>query len=105
MNTQHKDLAAGKWLLMSLAEQMGNIGSEIHRLVLAKDDIGRRDAALDRCIELIDLTLADRRWVKGYKEIARVREVLCDIYFGDNQYQTSIEDLDEYFFQFALIAR
>lgn len=34
MTTFHKDLAGGRWFTMTLAEQMGNIGSEIHRLVI-----------------------------------------------------------------------
>lgn len=106
MNTLHKDLANGRWFSFTLAEQMGNIGSEIHRLVMTKNrDQTRFDSAFDRALELIDLTLADSRWKKGYKEIARVREVLCDICFGQNQYDTSLEALDNYFFQFGLIAR
>lgn len=91
---------------MTFAEQMGNIGSEIHRLVMTKNhDQPRFDSALDRALELIDLTLSDPRWQKSYKEITRVREVLCDICFGQNQYDTSLEALDNYFFQFGLAAR
>lgn len=102
----HKNLANGRWFIMSLSEQMGNIGSEIHRLVLSHTrDQTRFNSAFDRALELIDLTLADPRWKKGYKEIARVREVLCDICFGQNQYDTSFADLDNYFFQFGLAAR
>ncbi|MDP2642695.1 MAG: hypothetical protein Q8P62_02535 [Candidatus Peregrinibacteria bacterium] len=106
MKTTHTDLANGRWFTMSLSEQMGNTGSEIHRLVLSQNkDQARFDSAFDRALELIDLTLADPRWKKGYKEIARVREVLCDIFFGKNQYDTSLEALDNYFFQFGLAAR
>ncbi|MBI4975377.1 hypothetical protein HZC20_01750 [Candidatus Peregrinibacteria bacterium] len=106
MNTIHAKLANGKWFTMSLAEQMGNIGSEIHRMVISQNkDQNRLDSAFDRSLELIDLTLSDPRWKKGYKEIARVREVLCDIFFGKNQYDTSIEALDNYFFQFGLAAK
>jgi len=106
MNTTHTDLANGRWFTMSLSEQMGNTGSEIHRLVLSQNkDQPRFDSAFDRALELMDLTLADPRWKKGYKEIARVREVLCDIFFGKNQYDTSLEALDNYFFQFGLAAR
>lgn len=106
MKTLHTDLANGRWFTMPLAEQMGNTGSEIHRLVITQNkDQGRFNSAFDRALELIDLTLADPRWKKGYKEIARVREVLCDIYFGENQYNTSLEALDNYFFQFGLMAR
>lgn len=102
----HKDLAKGRWFTMTLAEQMANIGSEIHRLVLLNNtNRSRFDAIFERTLELIDLTLADPRWKKGYKEIARVREVLCDIFYGQNQYNTPLEALDNYFFQFALVAR
>lgn len=82
MNTIHTDLANGRWLTMTLSQQMGNIGSEIHRLVLSQNkDQSRFDSTFDRALELIDLTLSDPRWKTGYKEIARVREVLCDIFF------------------------
>lgn len=102
----HSDLAHGRWFTFTLAQQMANIGSEIHRLVISyKRDQPRFDAAFDRALELIDLTLADPRWKTGYKEVARVREVLCDISFGENQYDTHFEDLDNYFFQFALIKK
>jgi hypothetical protein len=86
---------------------MGNIGSEIHRVAVwdKKKDQTRFDSAFDRALELIDLTLADPRWKKGYKEIARIREILCDIYFGENQYGTTIDDLDRYCMQFAIMAR
>lgn len=94
----HESLGHGRWFTFTLAEQMGNIGSEIHRLVLSQNrDQSRFASAFDRALELIDLTLADPRWSKSYKEIARVREVLCDICFGSNQYNTSLEELDNYF--------
>lgn len=105
MNTVHTELANGRWFKLTLAEQMGNIGSEIHRMVLSQNkDPLKLNSAMDRALELIDLTLSDRRWLKGYKEIARVREVLCDIFFGQNQYNTSLKELDDYFFKFGLLA-
>lgn len=102
----HEGLANGKWYTLTLCQQMGNIGSEIHRLVLSQNgNQNRFSSALDRALELIDLTLADARWNRRYKEIARVREILCDVCFGQNQYNTSLEALDSYFFQFGLAAR
>ena len=53
-------------------------------------------------LELFDLTIQDIRWKSRLKEILRAREVFCDIIYGDNQYQTSLKDLDRYFFYFAL---
>ena len=102
----HTDLANGKWFELTLAEQMANIGSEVHRLITWRNRNQLHfDSALNRALELIDLTLADTRWRSGYKEIARVREVLCDICLGDDQYQTTLEYLDDYFLRFALLVR
>jgi len=101
----HEGLARGRWFTLTLCQQMGNIGSEIHRLVLSQNgDRSRFGSALDRALELIDLTLSDSRWNKRYKEITRAREVLCDVCFGQNEYGTSLEALDNYFFQFGLAA-
>jgi len=100
----HSTLADGRWFTFSLAQQFANIGSEIHRLIAAekKHDYARFYAAFDRVLELIDLSLSDPRWKTGYKEIARLREILCALYFGQNEYDTSLEALDNYFFKFAL---
>jgi len=106
MKTYHKNLAAGKWHQLSLAEQMGNIGSEVHRaLKFQKQDKKRFDDAVDKALELFDLTLADERLKGRLREIARAREVFCDAVLGGKLYKSSLEDLDQYFFQFALSAR
>ena len=104
----HASLAAGRWQTLSLAEQLGNIGSEVGRAISAKaqDDAQRFAGAFDRALELFDLTLADPRW-RGHRlrEIARAREVTCDFLVGDNDYQSTAASLDGYFLQFALAAR
>ena len=33
MAFQHNDLAGGRWFLFSLAEQLGNVGSEVERAI------------------------------------------------------------------------
>jgi len=104
----HASLAAGRWQTMTLAEQLGNIGSEIGRAMRAREqgDEQRLTGALDRALELFDLTLADDRWA-GHRrrEIARAREVTCDFLVGDNEYGSTAASLDNYFLQFALAAR
>lgn len=106
MNIQHKDLAGGRWYEMSLAEQLGNVGSEVSR---AKNWHGRNEKlsenAFIRALELLDLTLSDKRWRHRLKELARVREVLGDLFTGGQEYKSTFEDIDRYFFQFALAAR
>src|SRR3990172_1428802 len=62
--TMHAGLASGRWWTLTLAEQLGNAGADVSRAVRARQegDQGRFDAALDRALELLDLTLADPRW-------------------------------------------
>jgi len=102
----HRDLAAGRWGQLSLAEQLGNVGSEVGRMLRWR---GREDrlmrSAFDRALELLDLTLADPRWRGRLREIARGRELLCDAVAGGADYATMLEDLDRYFLAFALAAR
>jgi hypothetical protein len=103
----HGDLAAGRWQTLSLTEQLGNIGSDVGRALRAKarGDHERMAAALDRALELFDLTVADPRRKHRLKEILRAREVVCDFLVGDNEYASTPESLDDYFLQFALAAR
>lgn len=106
MNFQHKDLAAGRWYELSLAEQLGNIGSEISRAKKWQDkDKTLSQNAFVRAFELLDLTLSDKRWSKRLKELTRVRELFGDLFTGGKEYQTTFEDLDRYFFHFAVAAR
>ena len=103
---RHRELAAGRWGTLSLLEQLGNVGSEVGRMRRAQ---GRDERALrgafERALELLDLTLADARWRTRLREIARMREVLCDAAMGGIEYHTTLEDLDRYFLAFALAAR
>jgi hypothetical protein len=103
----HSRLAAARWFELTLMEQLGNIGSEVGRASRAKSQgNGERFAgALDRALELFDLTLADRRWQGRLKEIARAREVVCDFLVGDNEFGSTAESLDRYFLPFAMAAR
>lgn len=106
MLIQHTELAAGRWLTLSLAEQLGNIGSEVSRAARQKDNDGALFwGAVERGLELFDLTLDDSRWNGRRSEIARAREVFCDAVYGGKQYHASLSDLVPYFNYFALIAR
>ena len=99
---------AERWNQLNLAEQMGNIGSELDRVISwrSKNNAEFAAKAFDRTIELLDLTIADPRWGgPKLKELVRVREVLCDALFGDNEYNTPAEFLSKYFYQFAVAAR
>lgn len=106
-NYYHQELAAGRWLELSQVEQMANIGSEVFRSIKwhEKGDKDRFWSAFERALELFDLTLADGRRRTGWKEIARVREFFCSLFFGGQQYNVTADYLNDYFLQFAIAAR
>ncbi len=102
----HKELAAGRWHKMPLMEQLGNIGSEVSRVIRWRgEDQKLFWSAVERALELFDLTLADSRWRGRWREIARAREIFLDAVLEDRQYKSSLEDLERYFFHFAFAAR
>lgn len=105
---RHESLAAGRWQTLSLVEQLGNVGSEVGRVLRAKQQGNDRRiwAALERALELLDLTIADPRLAGGRRrEVLRAREVVCDYLVGDNIYRSTSESLDRYFLSFAVAAR
>lgn len=103
----HTSLAAGRWQTFTLAEQLGNIGSEVGRALnwQKRGDEEQWRRALDRAFELFDLTIADPRWDVRLREIARAREVVCDYFYGGNQYVSDAQQLENYFLTFAFVAR
>ncbi|OGZ35370.1 MAG: hypothetical protein A3A94_00675 [Candidatus Portnoybacteria bacterium RIFCSPLOWO2_01_FULL_43_11] len=106
MSFKHRQLAAGKWYKLSLKEQLGNIGSEVSRVIHWQNkDENLFWGAIERALELFDLTLEDERWKGRRLEIARAREVFCDAVYGGKIYKSSFKDLLRYFDIFALAVR
>jgi hypothetical protein len=102
----HKGLAHGKWFKMTLAEQLSNIGSEVGRAAKWQ---GKNEqifwGAVERALELFDLTLRDRRWLGRVREIGRAKEIFADSVLGGHEYKSSLKELEKYFMLFALTAR
>jgi hypothetical protein len=105
-NPLHRDLAAGRWGTLSVAEQLGNIGSEISRAVnWASRNPEMARSALYRALDLFDLTLDDPRHRTSparLREIARAREVVVDLFEGPNQYGSTAASLQRYFDAYAI---
>ncbi len=103
----HKMLTPERWYALSMEEQLGNIGSEVSRAgKWQHKDQKYFWGAVERALELFDLTLADSRLSGARRrEIARAREVFCDAVFGGTEYKTTFENLLPYFDQFAIAAR
>ena len=108
MNYLHGKQIVDAWSKMSLEAQLGNIGSEYERALRAKagKQSARFSSAMDRMLELFDLTLADSRW-KGpkLKELCRTREIACAELYDDKEFGGNPLGLQKYFLQFAILAR
>lgn len=100
--------ALAKWHSLTLAEQMGNVGSEFERSVRAKHNhrLDRFERAFARMMELFDATVADPRW-RGHRrrELARVREEVRELLCQGGRPAGSIEGMSRYFLAFATEAR
>lgn len=95
----HKDLADGKWQEFSFSQQMANVGSEIERAIRWKEKNrkNRSQEAFFRALELMDFTIADNRNKNRLKELCRVREVLVDYFFANNEYHSTSSSWQKYF--------
>lgn len=102
----HQELSSGKWSELSLAQQLGNVGSEVNRMINWRDkDKVIANGAFERALELIDLTLASLRGKYRLREVARARELLVsDWLLTDLDDNLGLNRLNKYFLQFALLA-
>jgi hypothetical protein len=104
---QHKNLAAGRWQSLSFFEQMANVGSEVERTIKWKEKGNAEYSwmALERGLELLDLTIGDAKNKTKLRELTRLREVLSDYFAFDNEYQSQDASLQKYFYAFNFAAR
>ena len=94
-----------RWQELSLVEQLANIGSEVYRVKMwqGKDEKLFENSVL-RALDLFYLTLSDPKNKERLKEIARVKELFLDTVYNEaKEYKTTLDDLDKYFYQFALL--
>ncbi len=101
----HLESVRPSWTKFSLIEQLANIGSEVHRAVLAKNNKARYWGAVTRALDLFWLTIEDPRWSGRRREILRARELFAAAALGSDEFKTSLEDLDDYFDPFTWLAR
>lgn len=104
MNAHHPELAAGRWRGLSLVEQLANVGSEVERAlswsVKGNPDYSTR--ALERALELLELTISDPRHRHRLKELTRVREVLLDYFLGENLFASTAAGWHAYFHPYGI---
>lgn len=102
---KHK-ITLKRWQEYSLSEQLGNIGSEISRARHWEKmcDFTNKERALERALELLDLTVADKRWQSRLKELTRLREIIGDLMAKTKIYNISLKDLEKFCLGFAMMA-
>jgi hypothetical protein len=108
MEYLHPDLANGRWHTMTLAEQLGNVGSDYERALRWKQKGNQEyfESALARMLELLDLTISDPRWRNHrLKELCRLREVVCDELINEVREYPDDRDFKNYFYFFAYTSR
>lgn len=96
------------WESMSLAEQLGNVGSDFERAVRWKQQQQPQLAAkaAQRTLAQLDATLTDNRYAgQARKEIARLREEVCRELFSGEINIASAQQLQRYFLAFATAAQ
>lgn len=93
-----------RWFKLSKVQQLGNIGSEIARADYWQNhnDLDNRQRALERCLELLDLSLDDKRWGSGLKEIARFCEVVSAWFSNQAFFDISPKELQNYCLNFVI---
>lgn len=102
------DFSKDKWQMLTLAEQLGNVGSDFDRALKwkSKDQQQLFMSAAGRALEQLDLTLTNSS-LHGLRrrEISRVRETMCEELFGQSGTASSAKRLSRYFLAMASLAR
>ena len=92
---------------LPFSQQMANVGSEVFRAGKwkAKGKEERAQLASDRALELLDFTIsAAQQSNRNLRELVRLREVLCDYFYGENMFGSTPESLNKYFNPFSFQA-
>ncbi|MDR3363494.1 MAG: hypothetical protein LBS91_00865 [Clostridiales Family XIII bacterium] len=98
-----------KWAALSFEEQMGNIGSEVGRAIIAhrKGMRTREDRAIDRALDLFAAeadVLVGTPFAYRLKEALRARDEFLRLFF-DGTFEKDADRIERYFMWFAFIAR
>lgn len=107
MNYVHKNLADGKWLKLTLAQQLANVGAEVGRAInWRKKDEKISQLAFERALELLDLTIGDEKNHKRsrLRELLLIRSSLVDYFMEDNEIGSNEQSWNSYFYFFNAAA-
>lgn len=106
MSALHQDLTKEKWQSQSFFYQMAGIGTEIGRTIQWKErDPIKSLASFERGLELLDLTIEDKKNHDGkLKELCVLREVLIDYFVNGDAHGSNDQSWENYFYGFNYAA-
>ena len=98
-----------RWAQLTFDEQMGNIGAEVGRAIIAHRNGNevRETRAIDRAIDLFSATveaLVGTEYSYRLKEVLRARDEFLRLFF-DGTFDKDADKIDRYFMYFAFAAR
>ena len=109
MSSSYYQVDRERWGKMTINEQMGNIGSEVGRAIIAhrNGNKAREDRAIDRAIDLFSATveaLVGTERSYRLKEVLRAREEFLRLFFDDT-FESDADKIERYFMDYAFAAR
>jgi hypothetical protein len=98
-----------RWAQLTFNEQMGNIGAEVGRAIIAHRNGNpvRETRAIDRAIDLFSATVevtVGTKYAYRLKEVLRARDEFLRLFF-DGTFDTDADKIERYFMYFAFAAR
>ena len=98
-----------RWAQLTFNEQMGNIGSEVGRAIIAHRNGNqvRKARAIDRAIDLFSATVevtVGTKYSYRLKEVLRARDEFLRLFF-DGAFNMEAEKIERYFMYFAFAAK
>jgi len=109
MSSYYYQVDRERWEKMTINEQMGNIGSEVGRAIIAhrNGNKAREDRAIDRAIDLFSATievLVGTKHSYRLREVLRAREEFLRLFFDDT-FDSDADKIERYFMNYAFAAR
>lgn len=94
-----------RWAQLTFNEQMGNIGSEVGRAIIAHRNGNevRKNRAIDLFSATVDVTIGTPHSYK-LREVLRARDEFLRLFF-DNTFDNDATQIERYFMNFAYAAR
>ena len=91
-----------RWNSLSIIEQMANVGCDVDRAIRwrNKGELVDSRNAFERALELLQFTIADPKNRKRLRELCPLKDHLIDYFMYDNEYASTDEWFQKYFFNF-----